>query len=169
MCQICLLVGSDYACTMAVQMILMKNSHPSMVIVIFLFEDAFWRLFGGFCLLLCFMHGRWELSLGNQVPFVANPMFKMCCYSSMRTNNSLCWPFIFSPIEHRTGRITFNDFDKKARISRISFEGQYGVKEGLPLNPRGRTGVEGRGMLGRWGPNIAGDPLVTRWVWICGC
>ena len=58
--------------------------------------------------------------------------------------------------------MTFNDFDKKARISRISFEGKYEVKEGLPLNPRGRTGIEGRGMLGRWGPNIAGDPLVTR-------
>ena len=32
-----------------------------------------------------------------------------------------------------------------------------------PLNPRGRTGVSGRGLLGRWGPNHAADPIVTRW------
>ncbi|KAK3707786.1 hypothetical protein QZH41_000342 [Actinostola sp. cb2023] len=30
-------------------------------------------------------------------------------------------------------------------------------------NPRGRTGITGRGALGRWGPNHAGDPIVTRW------
>jgi ADP-ribose pyrophosphatase len=32
----------------------------------------------------------------------------------------------------------------------------------LPRNPRGRTGIEGRGLLGRWGANPAGDALVTR-------
>ena len=26
----------------------------------------------------------------------------------------------------------------------------------------GRTGIRGRGLLGRWGPNHAGDPIVTR-------
>ena len=30
-------------------------------------------------------------------------------------------------------------------------------------NPVGRTGMEGRGLLGRWGPNHAADPIVTRW------
>ncbi|XP_076452281.1 ADP-ribose pyrophosphatase, mitochondrial-like [Babylonia areolata] len=30
-------------------------------------------------------------------------------------------------------------------------------------NPVGRTGVVGRGLLGRWGPNHAADPIVTRW------
>jgi hypothetical protein len=35
--------------------------------------------------------------------------------------------------------------------------------EGRPLNPRGRTGLAGRGVLGRWGPNQAADPIVTRW------
>lgn len=33
---------------------------------------------------------------------------------------------------------------------------------GRPLNPLGRTGLQGRGLLGRWGRNLAGDPLVTR-------
>lgn len=27
----------------------------------------------------------------------------------------------------------------------------------------GRTGIVGRGLLGRWGPNHAADPIVTRW------
>ena len=34
---------------------------------------------------------------------------------------------------------------------------------GVPLNPRGRTGVRGRGLLGKWGPNHAADPIVTRY------
>ena len=33
---------------------------------------------------------------------------------------------------------------------------------GRPLNPRGRTGIAGRGLLGRWGPNEAIAALVTR-------
>ncbi|XP_070175133.1 transient receptor potential cation channel subfamily M member-like 2 [Littorina saxatilis] len=67
------------------------------------------------------------------------------------------------PVKDRIGLIPFNNFDKEAAVSRISFEGQYKVVNGLPLNPIGRTGIEGRGLLGRWGPNIAGDPLLTRW------
>lgn len=31
-----------------------------------------------------------------------------------------------------------------------------------PLNPVGRTGLRGRGLLGKWGPNQAADPMVTR-------
>jgi len=32
-----------------------------------------------------------------------------------------------------------------------------------PLNPMGRTGLCGRGLLGKWGPNHAADPIVTRY------
>lgn len=35
--------------------------------------------------------------------------------------------------------------------------------QGRPLNPRGRTGMSGRGKLGKWGPNHAGDAIVTRY------
>jgi len=35
-------------------------------------------------------------------------------------------------------------------------------ENGRPRNPRGRTGMTGRGLLGRWGPNHAADPIVTR-------
>lgn len=47
-------------------------------------------------------------------------------------------------------------------VNRISFEGNYQVN-GAPINPKGRTGLQGRGLLGRWGPNHAADPIVTRW------
>lgn len=33
---------------------------------------------------------------------------------------------------------------------------------GYPLNPLGRTGLSGRGMLDKWGPTQAADPVVTR-------
>ena len=33
---------------------------------------------------------------------------------------------------------------------------------GRPINPMGRTGMTGRGLLGNWGPNTAADPIVFR-------
>lgn len=35
--------------------------------------------------------------------------------------------------------------------------------DGTPRNPVGRTGMVGRGLLGKWGPNHAADPIVTRY------
>lgn len=48
-------------------------------------------------------------------------------------------------------------------IDRLSHHGMYTIKDKCPLNPFGRTGITGRGLLGRWGPNHAADPIVTRW------
>lgn len=48
-------------------------------------------------------------------------------------------------------------------VNRESYTGSYDVQNGYPLNPVGRTGMSGRGVLGRWGPNHAADPVVTRW------
>ena len=36
-------------------------------------------------------------------------------------------------------------------------------------NPCGRTGLRGRGTLGKWGPNHAADPVVTRFVMTVFC
>ena len=49
------------------------------------------------------------------------------------------------------------------KINRASHEGPYRIGKGMPMNVRGRTGMEGRGVLGRYGPNHAADPIVTRW------
>jgi len=59
------------------------------------------------------------------------------------------------------GKIKFNQVD--GSTDRVSFVGKYEVIDGLPRNPIGRTGIVGRGMLGKWGPNHAADPIVTRW------
>ena len=49
------------------------------------------------------------------------------------------------------------------RINRTSYTGVYQVENSYPKNPEGRTGISGRGILGRWGPNHAADSIVTRW------
>lgn len=48
-------------------------------------------------------------------------------------------------------------------VNRRSHFTLYKVLDKLPLNPMGRTGIRGRGCLGRWGPNHAADPILTRW------
>ena len=55
------------------------------------------------------------------------------------------------------------DFRKVDFRNRFSLEGKIRFSSaGVPLNPRGRTGVCGRGWLGKWGPNLAADAIVTR-------
>uniref|UniRef100_A0A8C6TR41 ADP-ribose pyrophosphatase, mitochondrial n=1 Tax=Neogobius melanostomus TaxID=47308 RepID=A0A8C6TR41_9GOBI len=51
----------------------------------------------------------------------------------------------------------FNALD--GDVDRRSFEGNYRVEKGKPLNPQGRTGVTGRGLLGRWGQIMQLIPL----------
>lgn len=48
-------------------------------------------------------------------------------------------------------------------IDRRSFHGAYEIRDKYPLNVAGRTGIAGRGLLGRWAVNHAADPVVTRW------
>ena len=61
-------------------------------------------------------------------------------------------------------KIPFNEHDNECGLDRRSYEGKYDVVDGLPINPHGRTGLAGRGKLWYWGPNHAGDPVVTRYV-----
>ena len=60
-----------------------------------------------------------------------------------------------------TSELKFNARDGKT--DRISFEGTYDIKATFPVNPIGRTGISGRGVLGKWGPNHAADPVLTKW------
>jgi ADP-ribose pyrophosphatase len=48
-------------------------------------------------------------------------------------------------------------------VNRKSHIGVYQVENKMPLNPFGRTGLKGRGILGRYGPNHAADPIVSTW------
>jgi len=56
----------------------------------------------------------------------------------------------------------WNQLDDKINRKSHDVE-EYKVDDGFPLNPSGRTGLKGRGVLGKWGPNHAADPVVTRW------
>ena len=46
----------------------------------------------------------------------------------------------------------------------FSYEGPYltNLTFGYPINPLGRTGVVGRGMLKEYGPNFYSMPIITR-------
>ena len=57
----------------------------------------------------------------------------------------------------------WNELDVKHFVNRKSYTGIYAIEDNYPLNNAGRTGQRGRGVLGRWGPNHAADPVVTRW------
>ncbi|XP_039681142.1 ADP-ribose pyrophosphatase, mitochondrial [Perca fluviatilis] len=85
------------------------------------------------------------------------PQYNPVSYTDPSVLNKPAWadPDIgsFSP--------KFNTVD--GAVDRTSFDGSYKIEDGKPLNPHGRTGVTGRGLLGRWGPNHAADPIVTRW------
>ncbi|XP_059351902.1 ADP-ribose pyrophosphatase, mitochondrial-like isoform X1 [Daphnia carinata] len=62
---------------------------------------------------------------------------------------------------------TFNQMERKddhVVRNRVSYVGDYKVINGYPINPVGRTGIKGRGLLGHWGPNHAADFIVTRWL-----
>lgn len=61
--------------------------------------------------------------------------------------------------------IKFNVFDEALGYERKSHEGSFKCNSrNEPLNPRGRCGLGGRGLLGRWGPNHAADPVITKWA-----
>uniref|UniRef100_A0A7E4VEJ4 Nudix hydrolase domain-containing protein n=1 Tax=Panagrellus redivivus TaxID=6233 RepID=A0A7E4VEJ4_PANRE len=65
--------------------------------------------------------------------------------------------------ELQDGKFRFNELD--GQVNRKSYICKYSLdKDGAPLNPIGRTGLRGRGILGRWGPNHAADPIVSRIV-----
>ncbi|KAI1730032.1 NUDIX domain-containing protein [Ditylenchus destructor] len=60
---------------------------------------------------------------------------------------------------------SFNSFDSTHSVNRKSYVTEYQLDEnGRPLNPMGRTGLRGRGTLGKWGPNHAADAIVSRMV-----
>ena len=52
--------------------------------------------------------------------------------------------------------VSMEEIAKRPQNFGIEFRG------GLPLNPLGRTGICGRGLLGKWGANCAADPIMIR-------
>lgn len=57
---------------------------------------------------------------------------------------------------------SFDDYSAlQAQKPRVAYHQMLFDDTGKPLNPQGRTGIMGRGLLGNWGPNNAADPIVT--------
>ena len=79
-------------------------------------------------------------------------------------------PYYVSPVvlendssSNLSGWADPEDITLVPEIPHRSFSGALHHDErGRPLNPAGRTGVAGRGLLGKWGPNYAADPIITR-------
>ena len=57
-------------------------------------------------------------------------------------------------------RPQYNAMD--GHVNRVSLTGEYAVVNNLPLNPRGRHNLKGRGVLPRHGPNHAMVSIITR-------
>ncbi|CAJ0605328.1 unnamed protein product [Cylicocyclus nassatus] len=84
------------------------------------------------------------------------PDYKPPDYTDPKTNGK-----DWADPEPAKGKFKWNAVDGK--VNRESFVCEYSFdKDSRPINPIGRTGLRGRGALGRWGPNHAADPLVTR-------
>ena len=69
--------------------------------------------------------------------------------------------FLFSPLSVRP-EIDFNKIDDVCKVDRRSCLGKYNVANAVPLNPIGRTGLSGRGLLDFWGPNHSVEAIITR-------
>ncbi|XP_032686867.1 ADP-ribose pyrophosphatase, mitochondrial [Odontomachus brunneus] len=96
----------------------------------------------------------------EKVPWtVEYPEYKPVAYTASILRGK---PWADPEIKEPAFKPKWNTVDGK--VNRRSFTGNYVINaNGYPLNPVGRTGIVGRGLLGRWGPNHAADPIVTRW------
>lgn len=102
---------------------------------------------------------RFEVPINKISWDVQYPEYNPNKYTSSSIKNK---PWADPEIESNSFIPKWNAID--GSINRKSFMGDYIIsKNGYPLNPVGRTGIIGRGVLGRWGPNHAADPIVTRW------
>ncbi|EEB19982.1 conserved hypothetical protein [Pediculus humanus corporis] len=86
------------------------------------------------------------------------PQYSPVVYTSSNLTNQ---PWADPPLETHNFNPKWNCLDGK--VNRKSHFCEYAIVDGLPINPIGRTGIKGRGVLGRWGPNHAADPIITRW------
>jgi ADP-ribose pyrophosphatase len=90
-----------------------------------------------------------------------NPGYNPLEYTTESVLKQPVWADIDFRIATSPVPAKWNELDGK--VDRRSHMGPYQVVGKVPRNPVGRTGLCARGALGRWGPNHAADPIVTRW------
>lgn len=114
------------------------------------------------------------------VPFTARGLDSTGVDGKPGVNNDLihhAWPNGYKwadpedirliPVQLSSGRVRATilgvSFDGKPYALTESYTLENGEKvEGYPKNPRGHTGIVGRGELGLWGANFAADPVLLR-------
>lgn len=78
---------------------------------------------------------------------VADAEYNPVTYTAASVMREPPWADLLFPIA------AWNTLD--GPVDRTSFMGPYTISDHLPQNPKGRTGIDGRGLLGRYGPNHA--------------
>ncbi|KRZ76987.1 ADP-ribose pyrophosphatase, mitochondrial [Trichinella papuae] len=91
------------------------------------------------------------------------PGYKPVAYTAECPKDAICDPDIEDP----NFNPRFNDYDGNVDRRRLKkqINGKhklYGMNGKYPLNPNGRTGVTGRGVLLRYGPNYLIQVLISR-------
>ncbi|KRX13648.1 ADP-ribose pyrophosphatase, mitochondrial, partial [Trichinella nelsoni] len=94
-------------------------------------------------------HWKWEKKLFAYAPPDFSAEFEDIPYDD------------FDPSENKS-LAKFNKMDQS--VDRRSINGHYKVSNGRPRCPIGRTGLQGRGKLPRWGPNFVLAVVVDRGV-----
>lgn len=100
-------------------------------------------------------------------PAWADPTIRDACGTEFPATGGTIANAVCVPRALTGSLFAWNQHDATVNLNRVSHDGAYDIDpaSGLPLNPAGRTGVRGRGLLGRFGVNHAADPIVTRVVW----
>ncbi|KAG5682289.1 hypothetical protein PVAND_011649 [Polypedilum vanderplanki] len=93
------------------------------------------------------------------VPWSVNyDNYKPQFYESPTLNGK---PWADEPLDSENFKPKYNQLD--GNVNRKSHIGEYKIVNRMPQNIFGRTGICGRGVLGRFGPNHAADPIVSTW------
>ena len=74
------------------------------------------------------------------------------------TDSSILGASFADPHDLDVNILPFNGWDEKRKRNRMTFDtsAPFRVTDRRPLNPIGRTGISGRGLLSSWGPNHGG-------------
>ena len=103
---------------------------------------------------------EWEqpyIDYFNKRPFYQHPDVS----KNLLTKNPWAEPHILDSDNNynlRYRKTYINGYEQSLIDANIKFD-EYN----LPLNPKGRTGMWGPGLLGKNGPNQTADPILTRW------
>ena len=91
--------------------------------------------------------------------YTLNPQFTLCLIQSTYSPFEYTAPAVLAGPEWADAM----EVPVQELLTRSSYEGDICIDASKrPRNPIGRTGMRGRGLLGKWGPNHAADPVVLR-------